>query len=327
VLTTMLTTAQTLEKMVSQLGSIRVADDEVNPALHHVLSPPATSLRSLSCGSLAFPCLLLSEPPLYRTNCRRFNTTSIMADLLVSREMSQSITFKSYDVDRVPQLILNNCVSTFITIIQRRRQSVVQNSVNFLGSDTDPGWNNSARLATLKVLSTPTIFKLVSATTESRLLARNRGVTQESTGFRGTSERQVTLPIIFSLKVTMIVLNKKQVNVIVKAKGIIKVGFVPNETINAEQHVEFELDTPALYKSMKDKAVALVELADSISDRQHHFAPAAEKLERTVPVPKAQNGVYAKTRNKERFTSSLAPSGIAVSSEAHPFLRRSARCA
>lgn len=315
----MLTT--TLEMMVSQLGSIGVADDEVNPSLY-ILSP-GTSL-SFSCGSLSFPCLLLSEPPLRHTKFRRFNTTNAMADIQASKELSRSDTFKHSDIDRVPQLILNNWVSTFMIVLQRRRQCVVQNSVNFLGSDTDTGWNNSSRRATLKVLSKSSIFKLVYVTTESKIVGWNRAALQQITDLRETAELQVTLPVIFSLKLIVTVLNKQQVNVMIKAKGIIKARFLHNEA-DRFQHMEFHLDTAALYKSMKDKSSALVELADTIADMQNHVAPDAQKIEPMVPNPDVHQG--GAKRHRVCHTSSLARSGIEVDSEAYPLLSRSARCA
>lgn len=312
---TMLTT--TLESIVAQLGNIGVADDEVNPSLYVV--SPGTSL-CFSCESLSFPCLRLSELPLRRTKCRRFNTTNVMADLQVSQELSRPNTFTRYDIDRVPQLILNNWVSTFMSVLQRKRQCLVQNSVNFLASDTDAGWNNSSRLATLKLLSTPSIFKIVSATTEAKLVGLNQPAIQESTGLRETAEPQVVLPVIFSLKLTMTVLNKQQVNVVIKVNGKMKASFLQDETDRFD-HVEFQLDTATLYRSMKVKSSALVELADTLANRPYHVAPGAQKIE-PMPSNPTVDPVGAK-RNSTCFTSS----GIDVNYEAYPFLSRSARCA
>ena len=285
----MLTPLQTLKSFAFRLSSIKVSGDE---------EPRDASLAPLLSGSLdscsstlAIPCLWLERPPEEHSS---FSPNSAFDDLRVLYWMSQPVVVKKCNVGRVPWVLLNSFTSSFIAIVQQRRRRVVRNSKEFLLSNNSPGRNRTIRLATLEALSKPSIFKISAVITRCRTLSSSRGhIIQEGTSMSG---RQVQLPLNFSVEVNLIILNQQKVNIVISTSGTIRGMFVPGQP-NRLEDVELQLDTVALYKSMKQRAVDLIELADSVAKRQQVAGRSAKRLAQVTRSEQCASDTSSLTRS------------------------------
>ena len=251
--------ANDLMKVAARLSVNR--NQEHQPFMGMLL--PTSRIVDFPCSSLAVPCMLAgpSQHP-------RFYPSSKIDELRLSRWMSQPVAFKNDDVNHVPKVILERWVSTFRDIVEQRRFRLVQNSRRFVDSSQDQFLAADSRIATLEVLSNPSIFKFSEGVTTCRPLPPSRKTVEHENTCNGT----VKLAIVFSLKITVTIMKMQKVIIVINAPGTLE-GTLTHGNIDRLDHADLHLDTDALCKAMRERTTYLVERADAIASKYQRRAP------------------------------------------------------
>jgi hypothetical protein len=274
----MLTPLQTLNSFASRLSAINsssgsIERDELQQEQEQ--QQVSTSLAPLLSSSLAsatptvtFPCLWLG-PPSKRSSrgCTLLNPS--FDDVRFSHWMSHPVAFENDAVARVPQALLKSVTSSFIAVLRQKRQFLIRNSFHFLAANkaASGGWEDSPlRLATLEMLAKDAIFQVSTVITQIRTLPLSKGRIIEATD---VSIGHAELPLTFSVEIQVTVLNQRKIRTTLHTSGKIK-GRFRSGSLNGNrmETIELELDTGALYNTMKERACGLVKIADKIASRQ-----------------------------------------------------------
>lgn len=271
---------------------------------------PHAGVPDFPCSSLAVPCLMAGTSQKHQ----RFYPTSKIDELRLTQWMSQPVVFEHFDLDhRVSNVIMNKWVSNFIDIVQQRRIRLVKNSRRFLASSQDACFPTDSRMAVLKALSKSSVFKFSEGVTNCRPSSRTRMPVPHDNDGSGL----LALPITFSLKITVTIMDTQTVNIIVTAPGTLE-GTIMRDQPNSLDRVNLRVDTTSLWKTMQDRATDLVERADAI---------ACADQERPTKTVKSPTLVAKAPKHRRAASVTLLPSDAPASHQDLKPAVRSARCA
>ena len=207
-----------------------------------------------------FPCTRLAVPRMLAGTSQnpQFYPTSKIDELKLSRWMSQPDVIE-HELDQVRKVILGRWVATFIDIVQQRQDRLVQNSRRFVKSSQDQIPIAESRIATLEVLSKPSIFKFSKGLTNCRPLRTRTAIEHDNFG-------KLAMAVVFSLQVDVTIMDAQTVTIVIAVPGTLE-GSILHDNLCRLDLAGLRLDTDALCNTMKDRATDLVKRADALASR------------------------------------------------------------
>lgn len=252
----MSTSLQALISFASRLGSARSVDGEE--------APLASSMSSSLASNLAGPTSICTFPSLWLgpLHVLRRGSQSGADELYSSTWMSERIKLDKASIGSMPGILLRNVTTSFGTVVDETRDLYLRDAIEQLPLRYRKTGSPEAtlRAQAIQALTTSHPIAFTLSMTKIRTESLTKAVLKASCG----DMRVVEIPLSFVVKIEALILGWRRVVIALNAPGVIRGSYKiwdPSKLLD----VSLELDTLALYLSMRSQSIALLKTAHRAS--------------------------------------------------------------